>query len=134
MNRNPASCVRSTSPRGGAGVQGEYQRAINRMGRATLGALHRIFAAESGPAPARALLDHRQSRLTQRLYTGPRDGDGPGEVLAREGRLRDASQGDGWGGPSAFRSEAPSDASRDESLWRRRREPSKLQTSGDAGT
>ena len=47
---------------GKKGVEGEYQQAINRMGRATLGAFRstplEIVAAESGLMPARALLDH----------------------------------------------------------------------------
>ena len=50
---------------GGKGIEGEYQAAINRMGRATLGAYRStplgMVAAESGLVPARALLNHRQS-------------------------------------------------------------------------
>ena len=57
---------------GGKGVEGEYQAAINRMGRATLGAFRStplgIVAAESGHTPARPLLDYRQARFAQRLH------------------------------------------------------------------
>ena len=71
------------------GVEDEYQRAINRMSRADLGAFRSapqgILAAGSGLPPARALLDNRQTRFTQRLYDRPRDGGGPEEVLSREG-------------------------------------------------
>ena len=49
---------------------GEYQGAINRMGRSTLGAFRStpqgIIAAESGLTPARVLLNRRQARFTQR--------------------------------------------------------------------
>ena len=52
-------------------VEGEYQRAINRMCRATLGAFRStplgIVAAESGLTPARALLDHRQAKSIKSL-------------------------------------------------------------------
>ena len=48
---------------GGVGVEGEYQRAINRIGRATLGVFRStplgIIAAEGGHMSARALLNHR---------------------------------------------------------------------------
>ena len=58
------------------------------MARSTLGSfrstLQGILAAESGLTPARALLDHRQARFTQRLYARPREGGGPEEILARE--------------------------------------------------
>ena len=71
------------------GVEGEYQRAINRMARSTLGAFRSTpqgtLAAESGLTPARALLDHRQASFAQRLYARPRDGQGRGEILSREG-------------------------------------------------
>ena len=43
-----------------------------------------IVAAESGLMPARALLNHRQARFTQRLYARPADGSGPEEILSRE--------------------------------------------------
>ena len=68
-------------------VEREYQDAINRMGRATLGAFRSIqlgiVAAESGFTPARALLDHRQASFTRRLHARPKDGDGPEEILER---------------------------------------------------
>ena len=85
---------------GGRGVEGEYQRAINRMGRSTLGAFQSpplgIVAAESGHIPARALLNYRQARFAQRLHARPRDGKGPEEILTRDGaalttRLRAAA-------------------------------------------
>ena len=85
---------------GQRGVEGEYQRVINRMARSALGTFRstplEILAAESGHAPARALLDYRQSRLAQRLSARPRDGGGPEEILEREDesvvqRLRAAS-------------------------------------------
>ena len=73
---------------GGKGVEGEYQVAIKRMDRATLGACRstplRMVVAESGLVSARALLNHHQSRFTQRLYARPRDGEGPEEILERE--------------------------------------------------
>ena len=74
---------------GGKGAKKEYQLAINRMGRASLGAFRftpcGIIATESGFTPARALLNHRQARFAQRLHARPRDGRGPEEILAREG-------------------------------------------------
>ena len=81
-------------------VEGEYQAAINRMGRATLGAFRStplgIVVAESGLTPARPLLNYRQARFAQRLHARPRDGEGPEEILDREGvaitmRLRAAA-------------------------------------------
>ena len=60
------------------GLEGKYQRAISGMGRATLGVFRwtplGIVAAQSGLTPARAFLDHRQVRFTQRLYARPKDG------------------------------------------------------------
>lgn len=85
---------------GGVGVEGEYQRAINRMARAALGTSQStplgIIAAESSLTPARALLDHRQARFTQRLFSRPRGGQGPEEILTRESsaltaRLRESA-------------------------------------------
>ena len=85
---------------GGKNVEGGYQKAINRMGRSTLGAFRStplgIVAAESGLTPARALLNFRQARFVQRLYARPKDGQGPEEILDREGaalttRLRAAA-------------------------------------------
>ena len=71
---------------GRKGVEGKYRCAINRMARSTLGANPQgILAAESGLAPARALLDHRQARSVQRLHARPQDGGGPEEILDREG-------------------------------------------------
>lgn len=75
---------------GGVGVEGEYQRAINRTGRATLGVFWStplgVIAAESRYMPARALLNHRQARFAQRLHARPKDGEGPEGALSREKR------------------------------------------------
>ena len=72
-----------------SGVEGEYQRAINRMARPTLGAFRStpqgIIVAESGLTPARPLLEHRQARFAHRLYARPQGGGGPEEILTREG-------------------------------------------------
>ena len=76
---------------GGKGVEGVYQRAISRisMGRSTLGAFRStplgIIAAESGHFLARARLNYRQARFAQRLHARPRNGEGPEEILTREG-------------------------------------------------
>ena len=75
-------------------------RAINRMGRSTLGAFRStplgIVAAESGHTPARRLLNHRQAKFAYRLHARPKHGEGPEEILEREGpalttRLRAAA-------------------------------------------
>ena len=64
-------------------------RAINRMGRSTLGVFRPtplgIVAAESGHTPARALLNCRQARFAYRLHARLKDGEGPEEILEREG-------------------------------------------------
>lgn len=69
-------------------MEGEYQRAINQMGRATLGVFRStplgIVTAESGLTRARAVLDHRQAGFAQRLHARPKDGDGSG-ILTRDG-------------------------------------------------
>ena len=74
---------------GQKGVEGEHQRTINCMARSTLGASRPtpqgILAAKSKLAPARALLDHRQAKLAQRLLARPQDGGGLEEILARDG-------------------------------------------------
>ena len=65
---------------GGKEVEEEYQLAINRMGRASLGAFQStprgiyIVAAESGSKPARAPSNHRRARFAQRLHTRPGGG------------------------------------------------------------
>ena len=68
---------------------GEYQLAINRMARSTLGAFRStpqgIIAAESGLMPAQPLLEHRQARFAHRLYARPQGGGGPEEILTRVG-------------------------------------------------
>ena len=82
------SCTRRS---GRAGMEGGYQAAINRMGRATLGAFQSILlgivAAESGLTPARPLLGYRQARFTQRLMARPQERQperrGPEEILSR---------------------------------------------------
>ena len=82
------------------GVGSEYQCAISRMARPTLGTFRStpqgIIAAVSGLTPARALSDHRQARFAQRLLVSPQYKSGPEEVLEREGtaitsRLRAAT-------------------------------------------
>lgn len=73
---------------GQKGVKGEYQRAINRMARSTLGASRPpqgTLAAESGLTPARALLDHHQARFAQRLLSRPQSGGGPRGFLRDSG-------------------------------------------------
>ena len=74
---------------GREGVEGEYQAAINCMGRATLGALHStplgIVAAESGLTLARAPPDHRQARFTQRLLLRPRKHGGLEGTMTHRG-------------------------------------------------
>ena len=61
-------------------VEEEYQLAINRMSRAALGAFpstpRGIIMAESGFAPARALVDHWRARFAQRLIARPQGGRG----------------------------------------------------------
>ena len=42
-----------------------------------------LYAAESGLAPARALLNHREASFTRRLYARPRGGEGPEGILER---------------------------------------------------
>lgn len=69
-------------------LEGEYEKAINKMGRATLGAFQStplgIVAAESSLTLARALPNHRHARFTQRLYARPEGGGGREEILTRE--------------------------------------------------
>lgn len=87
-----AQCSESELTWGGQkGAKGEYQRAINRMARSTLGAFRSpqgTLAAESGLTPARALLDHHQARFAQHLLSRPQSGGGPEEVFERQRRLR----------------------------------------------
>ena len=70
-------------------IEGEYQQAINRMARSTLGAFRStpqdILAAESGLTPAKALLEYQQARFAHCLLAQLRDGGGPEEILTREG-------------------------------------------------
>ena len=87
-------------------VEGLFQLAINRMARATLGVQpstpRGIIMAESGFAPARALLDHRRDRFAQRLYARTQGGQGPEEILEREStltaRLKEAARVERRGG------------------------------------
>ena len=76
---------------GQKGVESEYQAAINRMGRAALGALRStplgVVAAESKITPAGPLLEHRQARFAQRLLARPQAGKGPEEILSRKPEL-----------------------------------------------
>lgn len=63
---------------GQGGVEGEYQRAVDRMARSTLGAFRPtpqgILEGESGHTPARPLLDFRQARFSHRLLARPQCG------------------------------------------------------------
>ena len=72
---------------GRRGATREYQDAISRMGRATLGAFQStplgIVTAESGLTPTGALLDHRQAGFTRRLFARPQGEGGPEEILDR---------------------------------------------------
>ena len=65
---------------GQRGVEGEYQRAINRMARSTLGAFRStpvgILAGESGHTPARLLLDYRRPCLPTGFWPDPREEEG----------------------------------------------------------
>ena len=105
MPRDQKFCTKQPSPaeltwNGKKGVEDEYQLAINRMSRASLGAFpstpRGIIMAESGLMPARALLDHRRARFAQRLIARPRGGQGPEEILDRSAeitaRLRNAAR------------------------------------------
>ena len=72
-------------------AEGQYQLAINRMARSTLGAHQTtpqgIVMTESGFTPARALLDHRRARFAQRLYARPQGDQGPEKILKRQSTL-----------------------------------------------
>ena len=72
---------------GKSNVEDEYQLAINRMSRASLGDFpttpRGIIMAESGFTPAKAFIDHRRARFAQRLITRPRGGRGPDGILDR---------------------------------------------------
>ena len=63
--------------------------------------------AESGFMPARALLDLRRARITQRLFARPRGGQGPEEILERvwtlTSRLKEAARVEKRGGGSRLR-------------------------------
>lgn len=72
-----------------------------------------IVAAESGHAPAKALLNRRQARFAYRLHSRPKDGEGPEETLDREvlalttrlraaASLRPGDRDPGVGGPPVF--------------------------------
>ena len=104
---------------GQRGVEGEYQRATNRMARSTLGAFRftptGIPAGESGHTPARPLLDYRQARFAQRLLARPQGGGGAEEILERDEvavvrrlraasgvRLGDAAEPQVWSGGREF--------------------------------
>lgn len=79
---------------GRKGMEGEYQAAINRMGRTILGFLQStplgIVAAENALTPAKALLDYRHARFTQRFLARPEGGGGPDEILGRKARLTES--------------------------------------------
>ena len=72
------------------GVEGEYQRAISRMGRAALGVFRSTPLTRSRRCGKRShagqgLLNQRQARSTQRLYARLEDGQGPEEIFTRDG-------------------------------------------------
>ena len=85
---------------GKKGVEDEYQLAINRMSRASLGAFpstpRGIIMAESGFTPAQALLDHQNAQFAQRLIARPQGGRGPEEIFDRSAditaRLKNAAR------------------------------------------
>ena len=88
---------------GGKAMERDYQKIINRMGRATIGAFQPtplgILAAESKLAPAGPLLDFRQACFAKRLMARPKGHHGPEEILERRRaelteRLRQISS---WG-------------------------------------
>ena len=77
----------------------QYQLAINRMARSTLGALPSTplgaLINESALTPAEPLLDYRQARFAQRVLSAP-EGSGTEDILQRRGtalteRLRTAT-------------------------------------------
>lgn len=74
---------------GGASMEKQHQKAINRMGRATTGTFQStplgIVMAESKLAQAGPLLDYRQARFARRLMIRPRGHHGPEEILERRG-------------------------------------------------
>ena len=81
-------------------MENDYQLAINRMGRATMGTFQTtplgIVIAESKLTPAKPLLDYRQAKFMQRLMARPKGHQGPEEILERRGaqlteRLRQVS-------------------------------------------
>jgi ribonuclease HI len=75
--------------KGQKSMANEYQLAINRMARATLGALPSTplgaLIAESALTPATHLLDYRQAKYAQRLLARPKGHAGPEEILERRG-------------------------------------------------
>ena len=112
------------------------------MGRATLGAfrltLLGVVAAESGLAPARALLDRRQARFARASMPDP--GVGTSRKKSLPEREPPSPHGSGQPPPSAQerpsrpRSGASATASRTRSSSRGGLVPSRQQTSGGAGT
>jgi len=66
----------------------QYQLAINRMARSTLGALQSTplgaLINKSALTPAEHLLDYRQARFAQRILAAPK-GSGTGDILRRRG-------------------------------------------------
>lgn len=92
--------MQQSSPGSQKGKDGEYQAAVSRMGRATVGAFRTtqlgIVATESTLTPARALLDHRQARYPQRLLRLARPEGG-----GRRRPSRDGARGEAEGGKEA---------------------------------
>ena len=86
-------------------VEGECRRAINTMGRPTLGAFRSTplgnVLAESGLTPARALLDHHQAKFTRRFFARPKGGQGPRRSSPEKDRP--SLRASGWQPPSPRR-------------------------------
>ena len=75
---------------GRKGMEGEYvlgghQPHGKRNPRHFQSTPRRIVTAESGLTPARAFLNRRQARFTQRYLAGLRGRQGPAEILTRQG-------------------------------------------------
>ena len=74
---------------------GEYRKAINRMGRASLGVFRStplgIVAAEGGHVPVGPLLNHRQARFAKDSMPDQRMGGGGINPHSERGSLQDTA-------------------------------------------
>lgn len=73
--------------RGQKEVEGEYQRAVNCMGRSTLGAFQSTpqgIVAGEWPYVCQGATKPPPAKFTQRHYARPRDSNGLKEILTRE--------------------------------------------------